>query len=187
MSQPSFTRSFTKIYRKGPYPSISPTLPALSAAGKTVLITAGHTGIGYAIATNFAIAGAAHVVIVGRRADVLEKASHELAMAHPATKFHIFAASITDVDKVHTMFEEIRRDIMEPDILVTSAAQFTAPTTTFETSVQQISASFETNVTANLTLVQDFLGHAASRSSGAAAPRNRSGPSSLTVQTVRSV
>lgn len=171
MSQPSLSRSFTKTYRKAPYPSISPTLPAHSATGKTVLITAGHTGIGYAIATNFAVAGAAHIIIVGRRADVLEKASHDLAAAHPATKFHVFAVSITDEDKVRTMFEEIRRDIPEPDILVTSAAYFAVGATMAETSMQQMSASFDTNVTGNFTVVQAFLGHAASHGSGEAAPR----------------
>ncbi|TKA79238.1 hypothetical protein B0A55_06273 [Friedmanniomyces simplex] len=157
MSQPTFKNSFTRKYRKGPYSRISPTQPALSASGKTVLITAGHTGIGFAIASNFALACAAHVIIVGRRQNMLEKASKDLSRAHPATNFHIFAASIIDEAAVSTAFRKIRQDIAEPDVLVTSAAYFPSSTNVLETPMQQMWASFETNVRGNLNLVREFL------------------------------
>src|SRR6266536_1232588 len=109
MSQPTFKNSFTKIYRKGPYLAISPTRPVLSASvkGKTILITGGHTGIGHAIASNFAIAGAAHVIILGRRGHVLEKARNELSTAHSSTEFHAFAVSIVDEKMVGAVFRDI--------------------------------------------------------------------------------
>jgi hypothetical protein len=56
----SIEAPFTKTFHKNPYDAIDPTQPSLSAAGKTILITAGHTGIGFAITQNFAIAGASH-------------------------------------------------------------------------------------------------------------------------------
>lgn len=67
----------TKTDHRKPYPAIDPSKPSLSAAGKNVLVTGGATGIGFAIAREFAIAGAASIVIVGRRADVLEEATRK--------------------------------------------------------------------------------------------------------------
>ncbi|KAK0263163.1 hypothetical protein LTR35_017576 [Friedmanniomyces endolithicus] len=157
MSQPTFKDSFTRKYRKGPYSRISPTQPTLSASGKTVLITAGHTGIGFAIASNFAVAGVSHLIIVGRRQNMLEKASEDLSRAHPATKLHIFAASIVDEAAISAVFHKIRQGIAEPDVLVTSAAYFPSSTNVLETPMQQMWASFETNVKGNMHLVQEFL------------------------------
>src|SRR4051812_3096366 len=69
---------FTKITHHSPYPTISPTRPELSQAGKTVFITGGGTGVGFAIAKGFILASAATVIINGRRADVLEAAGAKL-------------------------------------------------------------------------------------------------------------
>lgn len=57
-----------------PYPAISPSLPELSQKGKTVLVTGVATGIGLAIAEASAQADASTIVMVGRRADVLNAA-----------------------------------------------------------------------------------------------------------------
>ncbi|KAI1012090.1 hypothetical protein LB503_004603 [Fusarium chuoi] len=58
--------SFTKTWHNKPYPSIDPTRPELSAAGKFVAITGGGTGIGRSIAIAFAQAGASTIAILGR-------------------------------------------------------------------------------------------------------------------------
>ncbi|MCJ1401958.1 hypothetical protein MMC11_005175 [Xylographa trunciseda] len=152
-----FTHSFTRHYHRDAYPALSPTLPAVSAAGKTILVTAGHTGIGYSISANFARAGAAHVVIVGRRPDVVEKARAELSAAHPATKFHGFPGSIVDEARVAAIFAAVRADIAEPDVLVTSAAFFSSPATALGLEAEQVRTSFATNVVANMNVVRTFL------------------------------
>ncbi|KAI1044134.1 hypothetical protein LB505_010555 [Fusarium chuoi] len=77
--------SFTKTWHNKPYPSIDPTRPELSAAGKFVAITGGGTGIGRSIAIAFAQAGASTVAILGRRLDRLEIAAAEIAEASGAT------------------------------------------------------------------------------------------------------
>jgi NAD(P)-dependent dehydrogenase (short-subunit alcohol dehydrogenase family) len=158
MPQPNYEHPFTKTYHKKPYPAIDPTHPALSAEGKTILITAGHTGIGYAIAQNFAAAGASNIIILARRLEVLEKAAKDLSAAHPTTKVHFFAASITDHDAIKRIFLEIRDKIAEIDILVTSAAYVAPSFPILELPSEQLEASFATNVVGNSNLVREFLG-----------------------------
>lgn len=157
MSQPTIDHPFTKIYHKKPYPALDSAQPILSASGKIVLITAGHTGIGYAIAQNFAIADAANIILLARRAELLEKAATELSSAYPSTKFHYYSASITDFVRIKTIFHEIRSTIGEPNILVTSAAYVAKPYEAALLPTQELNRSFETNVSGNINLVQKFL------------------------------
>ncbi|KAF5608520.1 hypothetical protein FPANT_444 [Fusarium pseudoanthophilum] len=84
--------SFTKTYHNKPYPSIDPTRPELSAAGKFVAITGGGTGIGRSIAIAFAQAGASTIAILGRRLGRLEGAAAEIAEASGGKTNVIFEA-----------------------------------------------------------------------------------------------
>lgn len=68
----------TKKVHRTAYPAISPLRPELSQAGNTVLVTGGATNIGLAITKAFVQAGAKRVIIVGRRAAVLESAKEEI-------------------------------------------------------------------------------------------------------------
>ena len=52
-------------------------LKEISLEGKTALVTGGATGIGFAISTELADAGA-HVIIVGRRQEKLDEAKKQL-------------------------------------------------------------------------------------------------------------
>lgn len=154
----NFETSFTKIYHKTPYAAIDPTQSSLSAAGKTVLITAGHTGIGFSVAQNFATASASHVILLARRAEVLEKSTKELSAAYPKTKFHYFASSITEHVEVQEIFTEIRSNISSNiDILVTSAVYSAPFADALDVPPQQDRASFDTNFFGNANLVRQFL------------------------------
>jgi short-subunit dehydrogenase len=153
----NFEVPFTKTCHKKPYAAIDPTQPSLSASGKTILITAGHTGIGFAIAQNFAIAGAENIILLARRAEVLERAAKDLSTAHPKTKFHHFAASIDDTAMVREIFSEINSTISDIDILVTSAAYIASFSDVLTLPTEQLRASFETNIFGNINLVKEFL------------------------------
>lgn len=158
MPQPNFETSFTKTYHKTPYAAIDPTQPALSASGKTILITAGHTGIGFSIAQNFAVAGASHVILLARRAEVLQSAVTELSTTHPKTQFHSFPASIADTPKIKEIFSNIRSKISSNiDVLVTSAAFIATSADALDISAEELTATFETNFLANINLVKEFL------------------------------
>lgn len=157
MSQFNF-QNFTKTYHKTTYAAIDDTQPSLSAAGKTVLITAGHTGIGFSIAQSFATAGASHVILLARRTERLEKSTNELATEYPKTIFHHFASSITDHIKVTDIFSEIRSRISsDVDILVTGAAYAATAADSLDLSSKELALSFETNFLANANLVTQFL------------------------------
>ncbi|KAK8140440.1 hypothetical protein PG984_000506 [Apiospora sp. TS-2023a] len=97
----------TKTHR-APYPRIDPTQPHLSAAGKTVLIVGGSTGIGRATASAFLAAGATRLVLTGRREDVLATAAAELkkSTSNAAAQILTFAADITDEAGMERVFAE---------------------------------------------------------------------------------
>ncbi|KAF4943488.1 hypothetical protein FGADI_13378 [Fusarium gaditjirri] len=84
--------SFTQTWHNKPYPSIDPTRPELSAAGRFVAITGGGTGIGRSIAIAFAQAGASTIAILGRRHDRLESAAAEITGASGGKTNAIFEA-----------------------------------------------------------------------------------------------
>lgn len=95
-------------------------------AGKRVLVTGGGTGIGRSIATRYKSLGA-HVVICGRREEVLEKTVAELSASGAGTAEHI-RCDIRDPAAVDAMLSAIWEKAAL-DILVNNAAgNFTAPT-----------------------------------------------------------
>ncbi|WP_119272879.1 SDR family oxidoreductase [Taklimakanibacter deserti] len=95
-------------------------------AGKRVLVTGGGTGLGRSITQRFMSLGA-HVVICGRRPEVLEKTAAELSASGAGRVEHI-SCDIRDPEAVDAMLSAIwEKGAL--DILVNNAAgNFTAPT-----------------------------------------------------------
>ncbi|MCJ1301264.1 hypothetical protein MMC08_004063 [Hypocenomyce scalaris] len=149
--------AFTKTFHKVPYPSIDPTRPELAAVGKILFVTGGGTGIGRAIIESFATAGAAQVILIGRRQNVVETTAAELSESFPKTKFHGFARSVSDQEGITKLFETIRETIGEPNILVTSAADNPGNVKVLEVPHEQIVEAFHTNVFGTLNVVRQFL------------------------------
>ncbi|KAF9776776.1 hypothetical protein IL306_004971 [Fusarium sp. DS 682] len=117
--------SFTKTWHNKPYPSIDPTRPELSAAGKFVAITGGGTGIGKSIAIAFAQAGASTIAILGRRLDRLQTAASEIAEASGGRTNVIFeAADISQRGSLDAAVAKLvkKADGAKIDILVSNAA-----------------------------------------------------------------
>lgn len=150
------------------YPAIDPTNPSNSAAGKTVVISGGASGIGYAIAQGFSAAGAATVVILARRQEVLDEASAKLRAENEAAKrstdVWTYLLDINDGPAAESVFDAIRQRISsgsgsatDADILITSAAYLMQGQSSLEASTQIYRDSFETNVIGNLNVVRAFL------------------------------
>lgn len=115
--------SFTKKVHRAPYPEISPLRPELSQAGKTVLITGGHTGIGYAIAKAFAQASAERIIIVGRRADLVTSAASRLGAIFPEVPTLGRVCDVSDIASADTLWEELAKEDIVVDVVVLNAAK----------------------------------------------------------------
>lgn len=86
-----------------------------SLEGETALITGGGSGLGLGIAESF-VASGAKVVLVGRRADVLEKAVKKLGNA-ASYESH----DITAVDEAENLVKRVSKNVGPISILVNNA------------------------------------------------------------------
>lgn len=106
MAEPLWETNFTKTYHTKSYPSISPTRPDLSAAGKTVLVSGGGRGLGIGIVEAFATAGAAHIIILGRSTAALQEVAERTRAAHPSTKISTVSGDVSRDEDVARAFSE---------------------------------------------------------------------------------
>ncbi|MFJ5022440.1 SDR family oxidoreductase [Streptomyces goshikiensis] len=106
-----------------------PAPPALGAAalppgtyeGQVVLVTGGGSGLGKAIATEFARLGA-DLVIASRRARQLKAAREELAAIPGAGRVTAAVCDIRDPERVAEVFDAAQAAVGLPDVLVNNAA-----------------------------------------------------------------
>lgn len=104
-----------------PPPLGAAALPAGTYAGQVVLVTGGGTGLGKAIAAEFARLGA-DLLIAGRRAERLEAAREELAAVPGAGRVAAAVCDIRDPERVADVFDAAAAALGPPDVLVNSAA-----------------------------------------------------------------
>lgn len=84
-------------------------------AGRIAVITGGGTGLGRAIATRLAAAGA-HVALAGRRLEVVERVAGPLAGS-------AFACDVTRIKDVERLFDVVTARLGRVDILVNNAGE----------------------------------------------------------------
>jgi len=108
----------------------------MTIAGRRVLVTGGGSGAGADLALGFARAGAAEVVICGRRVAALEAT----AAQHPAIR--ALACDVTDEASVQHLFSQVGR----VDIVIANAGQ--ADSAPFaRTTLDQWNAMLAVNLT----------------------------------------
>jgi 3-dehydrosphinganine reductase len=90
--------------------------------GKRVWITGGSSGIGLALAKQFASLGS-HVYIIARRTSVLHEALSEVQAARtsPDQRFGTLSVDVSDCERVMQMAGELMAAEGVPDILINSA------------------------------------------------------------------
>lgn len=152
--------NFTPTVHRTPYPGISPLLPSLSQAGKTVLITGGGTGIGKASAHAFLRASAATIIIIGRRLHKLTEAAGDLEAAGKelGKEVRVIAKScdVTDDEQVKGFWEGLEKDGVYVDVLVLNSAITTAAASMFDIGVEAVWKVFEANVKGPLHFAELF-------------------------------
>nr|WSX48348.1 SDR family oxidoreductase [Streptomyces sp. NBC_00974] len=105
-----------------PPPLGSAALPPGTYAGQVVLVTGGGTGLGKAIAAEFARLGA-DLVIAGRRIEQLKAAQEELAATPGASRVTAAVCDIRDPERVAGVFDAAEAAFGRlPDVLVNNAA-----------------------------------------------------------------
>ena len=150
--------SLTKTWHNASYPAISPSNPALSVVGKTVFITGGGAGIGFATANAFAEAGASTIAISGRTEKTLLSAKKDIESAHKGVRVLTFVADVTDQKAVDAAFASVRK----VDVLVHSAGYLPDLVPITQSGIQDWWAGFEINVKGAFIVTQAFLKVAAS-------------------------
>ena len=157
MSQPDFQASFTKKNYHEPYPTVSPSNPSITAAGKIVIVSGGSKGTGLAIANAFGIASASEVILVARNETTLKQVRNNLQAVCLNTRFSYWAGDITDTESMTNMFDIIRKSLGEPNILILGAAYLHSLTQGLDVPEEELDRSFDVNFKANVSLARMFL------------------------------
>jgi short-subunit dehydrogenase len=88
-----------------PLPSF-PIDPALTVAGKRVLITGASQGIGRSLAEEYAKRGASHISIASRSRAKLEVVRDRIRATHPEVKVSIFEANLSTEEQCRGLIQE---------------------------------------------------------------------------------
>ncbi|KAF4341656.1 peroxisomal short-chain alcohol dehydrogenase [Fusarium beomiforme] len=139
-----------------PYEAISPQRPELSQAGRTVLVCGGSTGIGHAIARNYCIAGASHIIILGRRSDVAKGAASKLNEAYPNSKVTTRTCDVFNRDQAQQLWDDLKKEDILIDVLILNAVSQPALQPILEQGADRLWQDFENNVHAPLYLLERF-------------------------------
>jgi NADP-dependent 3-hydroxy acid dehydrogenase YdfG len=138
---------YIKTLHKKPYPAISPLRPELSQAGRTVLITGGSSGIGFAIARAFAQASAFHVIITGRRETVLADAVSRLKAENAVgTLITGLVSDMSDPQDAEKLWSGFKSKGIVVDVLVLNAMKLGELKPILQAGVESTWSAFETNV-----------------------------------------
>ena len=146
----------TKTLHSEPYPAVSPLRPEVSQAGRTILITGGGTGIGFAIARAFAQAGAATVVIAGRRAAVIDAAVSKLSSEFASRSLKVLGllCDVGDSSSIDALWASFGEKGLIIDTLVLNAAMPSGPKPILEVGADGVSAGLLINVHGNVRLIE---------------------------------
>jgi NAD(P)-dependent dehydrogenase (short-subunit alcohol dehydrogenase family) len=148
--------SFTKTHHRAPYDAIAPRNPALSAAGKTIVVTGGGGGIGRAISAVFVEAGAAAIMLIGRNESSLKQTQAALS-GIKSTRISYSSADITDPVAIEQAFSTAIRLYGKIDVLVNNAGYLDEHKALAESDPNDYWHCFEVNVKGPVVTTQAFL------------------------------
>ncbi|KAK5656637.1 hypothetical protein OQA88_4617 [Cercophora sp. LCS_1] len=149
---------FTRNVYQDVYPSIDPTKPELSLAGKVVIITGASRGIGaMGIVPAFAKAGPKAMVLVATNAEKLAAVEASIKEINPEIQTLSVAADISDIDSVANLFAKIKKNLDHADILVNNAALATGGGNIHEEDPEKWWRNFEVNTKGAFLVAKSFI------------------------------
>lgn len=156
-----FTRlsAYTKSIHRDVYPAVLPTNPDLSMKGKIIIVTGAGSGIGATgIVPAFAAAGAAGIVLVGRRPDKLTEVASSIKTRYPTTEVLEVPTDITNPAEVKSLFDTVLSHLGQPaDILINNAGVRLALMPLVDSDVDAWWGDLEINVKGTYLVTREFL------------------------------
>src|SRR5262249_3141888 len=135
---------------------------AMLLEGKVALITGGGSGVGAAIARQFAQAGA-QVIVVGRRAEQLQATCDAITSGKPARPI---VADVADRAQVTALAEQIVSEFGRLDILVNNAGVNTPERRLDQLSGENWDLLMNVNATGAFNMIQAVLPQMRSQGDG---------------------
>ncbi|KAJ4294408.1 hypothetical protein N0V90_008098 [Kalmusia sp. IMI 367209] len=143
-----------EVSRHDVYDFVSPHAGTQDAAkGKNVLITGGGTGIGEVMAKYFVMAGAAQIVLAGRRPQPLEQSKSQIDALGLPVKVLTIATDVANPKSVAALFSEAGR----VDILINNAGAYGQNATFVKGNVDEWWTAFDVNVKGTYMVTQAWL------------------------------
>jgi NADP-dependent 3-hydroxy acid dehydrogenase YdfG len=152
----------TKTWHSAAYPAIDPSLPALSSAGKNVVVSGGGSGMGPEIAKAFAQSGAASIALLGRTEATLLKTKQKIEAKYPATKVATYVADVVSAPDLEKGLTAHAKTYGKIHVLVANAGYLPSGRSILDSDAEEWWTGFEVNVKGNFNLVRAFLPHASS-------------------------
>jgi NADP-dependent 3-hydroxy acid dehydrogenase YdfG len=121
--------------------------------GKVVLVTGGGSGVGAAIARQFAEAGA-QVVVVGRRAEQLDATCAAITSGAPARPI---VADVADRTQVSALVQQVVSEFGRLDILINNAGVNTPVRRLEQLSAENWDYLLTVNATGSFNMIQAVL------------------------------
>jgi NAD(P)-dependent dehydrogenase (short-subunit alcohol dehydrogenase family) len=150
----------TKGWHNTAQPSADPSNPALSARGKSVLVTGGgNTGIGGETARWFARAGAARIGLLGRREGPLLENKALIEKINPAIEVFTQSTDVTDENSVESAFAAFAGQ-GKIDTLIHAAAVVGPKENVLEADPKEYFDAIRFNLEGSFWVARAFVRHA---------------------------
>lgn len=149
--------SYTKVTHSATYAAISPTLPALSSAGRVVVITGATGGIGRATALSFAASGPKALVLLGRREDALAETAGLVRSSRDSLTVEAHAVDLVDSSKLRRVFADVAAAHGAVDVVIHAAGVLAPVVPLVDADPATFLGGYKTTVVGTLALVQALV------------------------------
>lgn len=154
--------SYTKVTHSATYAAINPTLPALSSAGRVVVITGATGGIGRAAALSFAASGPRALVLLGRREDALAETaglvrSSRGSHSPPTVVVETHAVDLVDSGRLRRVFADVVAAHGAVDVVIHAAGVLAPVVPLVDADPATFLDGYQTTVVGTLALAQALV------------------------------